>query len=220
MWVTALLIYYISTYNKQIEPALDNFKIKNKNVVAWKGGLKNFKDSLGFKESSSNWDAWKSKGGYMGKYQIGKIALIDISSKDINLFGKKFNGDDADAFISKFKIYRSATFTPEQQERALEILLLANKKYLGELYIQDIIGTVIDGITITESGLLAAAHLVGANRIKKCKCITDIKQLNKRCKDGNGIHAIEYAKQFSGFDLKDLKNNFKNGKICKTSFTV
>jgi hypothetical protein len=73
-------------------------------------------------------------------------------------------------------------------------LLLYNKKRLKK-YIDRFDGQVINGILITESGLLAAAHLGGAGSVKKWFRTGKIKQ------DGNGVKITQYMEQFSGYSL-------------------
>ena len=73
-------------------------------------------------------------------------------------------------------------------------LLQTNKKYLQK-YIDEFDGQVVNGILVTESGLLAAAHLGGAGSVKKWF------KTGKVRKDGNGVKITTYMQQFSGYDL-------------------
>ncbi len=73
-------------------------------------------------------------------------------------------------------------------------LLQTNKKYLQK-YIYEFEGQVVNGILVTESGLLAAAHLGGASSVKKWF------KTGKIRKDGNGVKITTYMQQFSGYDL-------------------
>ncbi len=54
---------------------------------------------------------------------------------------------------------------PEIQEKALNALLSMNKYRLRNY--MHFIGVTINDVKITESGMLAAAHLVGAKSVKK-----------------------------------------------------
>src|SRR6056300_482252 len=95
-----------------------------------------FLEDLGFRESSGNYKA-VNKYGYLGKYQFGRKTLNAIDMKH----------------ISK----RQFLSSPELQEEAMQRLMLANYKSLKR-YIKKYNGTVVHGILITKSGVLAAAH--------------------------------------------------------------
>ena len=102
-----------------------------------------FKEAVGFKESQGRYNRINTL-GYLGKYQFGKSTL------------------------KRFKIYNTTLFLqdPELQENAFVALCSLNKWIL----IRDIkrsVGKRINGIKITESGILAAAHLAGAGSVKK-----------------------------------------------------
>jgi len=73
-------------------------------------------------------------------------------------------------------------------------LLRYNKKRLQK-YIDKFDGQTINGILITESGLLAAAHLGGVGSVKKWFRTGKVK------KDGNGIKITSYMERFSGYNL-------------------
>ena len=63
----------------------------------------------------------------------------------------------------------------------------------------------IRGIEITESGILAAAHLAGAGNIKKY-----LRSHGKLSfKDGYGSSVHHYIKLFSGFDTSFIEANRK-----------
>jgi hypothetical protein len=109
----------------------------------------------------------------MGKYQFGKSTLKTLKIK-----------------VTKEEFLNN----PNLQEEAMRKLLIYNKKRLKK-YIDRFDGQVINGILITESGLLAAAHLGGAGSVKKWFRTGKIKQ------DGNGVKITQYMEQFSGYSL-------------------
>jgi len=102
-----------------------------------------FKEALAFKESQGRYNLINSL-GYMGKYQFGHSAL------------KAIGIDNSADFLTN----------PRLQERAFKVLLAKNKWELRE-EIEKYDGTVVNGVLITESGILAAAHLGGAGSVKK-----------------------------------------------------
>ena len=131
-----------------------------------------FLNSIGMRESSNRYDVVNGW-GYMGKYQFGKRTLKNL-------------GYD----ISKKEFLNS----PHIQEMAMLDLLSHNKKIL-QSYIDDYSGIVVDGTEITESGILAAAHLAGPGNVKRYF------KKGKQFKDGNGTKLTSYLTQFSGYKL-------------------
>ena len=72
--------------------------------------------------------------------------------------------------------------------------LLYNKKRLNK-YINKYEGQIIHGVLVTESGLLAAAHLGGAGSVRKWFRTGKVRQ------DGNGVKITSYMKRFGGYNL-------------------
>ena len=75
-------------------------------------------------------------------------------------------------------------------------------KYIGNKKIERFCGC-----SITNSGLIAAAHLRGAKRLSEFFEELDkkgkIKDMSKYC-DKNGKSVIDYMKQFAGYNLKEI----------------
>ena len=131
-----------------------------------------FLNDLGHQESGNRYDI-VNRFGYMGRYQFGKSTLRTLKIKV-----------SKEAFLS----------SPDLQEYAMQQLLCYNKKRLQK-YIDEFDGQIVHGILVTESGLLAAAHLGGAGSVKKWF------RTGKARKDGNGIKITSYMKRFSGYEL-------------------
>jgi hypothetical protein len=133
------------------------------------------------RESSGN-PKIVNKLGYMGKYQFGETALKEV-------------GLDKKVKLSKFR--RNPSIWPEkQQDIAMKKLLSKNKQYL-RIYISKYNNKVVGGIKITESGLLAGAHLLGASNVKK---FLDSGGKHNPT-DGFGTKLSEYLNKFSGYSL-------------------
>ena len=131
-----------------------------------------FLTALGHRESGNRYNI-VNRFGYMGKYQFGESTLKTLKIK-----------------VTKEEFLNN----PDLQEEAMKKLLIYNKKHLKK-YINKFDGQIINGILITESGLLAAAHLGGAGSVKKWFRTGKIKQ------DGNGVKITQYMEQFSGYNL-------------------
>jgi len=134
--------------------------------------LEKFLDAIGHRESTNRYDV-VNPWGYMGRYQFGKSTLkglgYDVSRKE---------------FLSN----------PELQEEAMMALLNHNKEKLQK-YIDVFDGKTINGIYITESGILAAAHLGGQGSVKRYF------KNGKVFRDGNGTKITSYMDKFSGYDI-------------------
>lgn len=138
-----------------------------------------FKQAVGIKESQGIYTLVNPY-GYMGKYQFGKTALRALG------------------------IYNSKVFlkSPQLQEKAFKALLSKNKWELRK-EISRYEGKVIGGIKITESGLLAAAHLAGANSVK-----TYLKSNGRNgYRDGFGTSIKSYIRKFGGYDTSNIVAN-------------
>ena len=110
-----------------------------------------FKESLAHRESRGSYSV-VNRFGYMGKYQFGKRLL------------RFFGVTDTDAFLQ----------SPQLQEQVFSLSLQRSKWFLRKEIAQNV-GKKINGIEITESVILAAAHLAGATSVKnflKTKAIT------------------------------------------------
>ena len=135
-----------------------------------------FKQAIAIKESQGLYKL-VNRYGYMGKYQFGKSTLRALGIKDTKDFLNN----------------------PGLQERAFKALLSKNKWELKD-EIDKFEGRIIKGVTITESGLLAAAHLAGANSVKGF-----LHSKGKRgYKDGFGTSLKSYIKKFGGYDTSGI----------------
>tara|TARA_Y100000361_G_scaffold530_1_gene442 strand:+ start:675 stop:1199 length:525 start_codon:yes stop_codon:yes gene_type:complete len=131
-----------------------------------------FLDALGHQESGNRYDI-VNRYGYMGRFQFGKATLRTIKVKV-----------DKETFLNN----------PQIQDYAMLKLLCYNKNKLQK-YIDNFEGQEINGILVTESGLLAAAHLGGQGSVKKWF------KTGKVRKDGNGVSITSYMKRFGGYNL-------------------
>ncbi len=140
-----------------------------------------FKEAVAFKESQGNYFTVNTL-GYLGKYQFGKETLKMIGIYNPNQF----------------------LYNPELQEKAF----LANTERNKWILRKDIVrfeGKTINGITVTESGILAAAHLAGAGSVKKF--LRSYGSVN--FSDAYGTSIKNYMKKFQGYDTSSIVANRK-----------
>lgn len=140
-----------------------------------------FKEALAFKESGGDYFSVNTF-GYLGKYQFGKETLKMIGIKNATKFLKN----------------------PKLQERAF-IANAERNKWILRRDIKNFVGKRINGIIITESGILAAAHLAGPGNVKKYLRSYGLNNFA----DGYGTTVHEYMKRFSGYDTSFVKPNKK-----------
>jgi hypothetical protein len=140
-----------------------------------------FKEAIGFKESRGDYSIINIY-GYLGKYQFGKGTLKLIGIKDTQ------------GFIDNSYL----------QEQAFSANTSRNKWILRR-DIRRFQGTYVGGIKITESGMLAAAHLAGPGNVKKYLRSGGTIEFN----DAFGTSIKYYLKKFSGYDTSFIVANKK-----------
>lgn len=143
-----------------------------------------FKERLAFRESQCDYGIVNTL-GYMGKYQFGKSTLNFLGIKDT----KKFLKD------------------PALQEKAF-VKLLAYNKYVLQRDLKRYVGKRVGGVWITESGVLAAAHLGGAGAVQAFLRSNGTTNFS----DAYGTSITEYMKQFAAYDVSQIKPE-KNPRI-------
>ncbi|SFU37775.1 hypothetical protein SAMN05216480_10268 [Pustulibacterium marinum] len=154
--------------------------IKNKITPPFIGkSFTGFKEALGYKESRGNYFIVNQL-GYLGKYQFGANTL--------SAFGIR----DTQKFLN----------SPELQEKVFLAYMSRNKAILKN-EIAKYTGKTIGGVLVTESGLLAAAHLGGAGNVKRYLRTNGA----TRFKDANGASVRFYMKKFSGYDVSFIKSD-------------
>ena len=136
-----------------------------------------FKEILGYKESTSDYKK-VNKFGFMGKYQFNLNTL------------KMYKIKNSKKFINN----------AELQERVFLINVQRNKWILRK-DIKWFVGSNINNTIITESGIIAAAHLAGPGNVKKY-----LRSRGKyNTKDAFGTSISKYMEYFKGYDLTMIK---------------
>jgi hypothetical protein len=160
-------------------PSEKQYEYTNLNVPYTGRFFIGYKEAIAFKESQGKYRKINSL-GYMGKYQFGEETLKTIGVHDSNQFLN----------------------SPKLQEKAFVALLAKNKSLLKDI-IDKYEGQVVAGILITESGILAAAHLGGAGSVKKF-----FKHDGKRYfKDAYGTSIRSYMREFGGYETSGIEAN-------------
>jgi hypothetical protein len=135
-----------------------------------------YKEAIAFKESQGKYKKINSL-GYLGKYQFGTETLKTVG------------------------VHNSSQFlnSPKMQEEAFIALVAKNKSELKDI-IERYEGQMVSGIRVTESGILAAAHLGGVGSVKKF-----FKHDGKRYfKDAYGTSIRSYMRDFGGYETSGI----------------
>lgn len=140
--------------------------------------LKRYLDAIGHSESRNNPKAY-NRYGYVGKYQFGYAARKSCGYGEV-----------------KFRdfIKNPTVWSEEDQEAAMITLMSKNESHLKDV-IRRYNGKTIKGVTITKSGILAAAHLAGAGGVKRYF------RNGSNPRDAYGTGLEDYLFKFSGFNI-------------------
>lgn len=163
--------------------------------------LQDFLNDLGARESGGNYKAL-NKYGYAGKYQMGEAALVD--SGYYKKTSRIYNNDWSGSFLGKDGVNSLQDFlnNPKAQENAQIIFKKKQWGYLKAVGAHNYLGQIINGYKITDSGLLAGAHLKGAGSV-----IAYLKSGGKdNSKDAFGTSIESYIKKFAGYDVSLITN--------------
>ncbi len=151
------------------------------NILFTEDSFVGFKEALAFKESGGNYFTVNDF-GYLGKYQFGKGTLALIGVYNPNGF----------------------LYSPALQEKAI-IANLSRNKWVLRKDIKRYVGRNFNGVLVTESGILAAAHLAGPGNVKKY-----LRSAGKfGFQDAFGTSIKNYMKKFSGYDTSCIVPNKK-----------
>ena len=145
-----------------------------------------FKEFLGFFESGSDYNKI-NRFGYLGKYQFGKGTLKIYGVSDLNNFIK----------------------SPELQEKIF-LMNVKRNKWILRREIKKYSNIFLGDLYISESGILAAAHLSGPGNVKKFLRNKASKDFNK--KDANGTSISDYIRIFKNYNLGNI-NQERRPKI-------
>lgn len=154
----------------------EDYSLTNLNIPFTGNHLIGFKEAVAFKESQGKYRKVNSI-GYMGKYQFGSKTLRSVGVHNDKAFLKN----------------------PALQEKAF-IALLSKNKWILRREINKYEGKIINGVEITESGILAAAHLGGAGSVKNF-----FKNKGRHFRDAYGTSLRSYMKAFGGYNISYIE---------------
>ena len=171
----------LTTSNLNLEYSVESKDNSNLNYLPIPYTVRDFvgfKNFLGFFESGSDYDKI-NRFGYIGKYQFGKGTL--------KMYG-----------VTNLVNYKN---NPELQEKIFLMNVMRNKWILRR-EISWYSNRYLGGVYVSESGIIAAAHLSGPGNVKKYLRSHCDANLNK--KDANGTSISDYMRIFKDYDIEDI----------------
>ena len=161
---------------------------------------KDFYESLGAKESSNNYQAENDSTRYIGKYQMGESALVDVGyytkpPKEGQKDGTQYNNDWKGTWTGKNGVNSLQDFKnngPVQEKAVREYHQTVWNSYLEKYHQYE--GHDLNGAKLTKSGMIGYAHLVGAGSLKKY--IDSKGEVDKS--DQNVVRGSSYLRDLAG----------------------
>jgi hypothetical protein len=160
-------------------PTQDRDQYVNLNIPFTGKFFIGYKEAIAFKESQGKYGKVNTK-GYLGKYQFGAQTLRSIGVRNTAAFLRD----------------------PKLQEKAFVALLAKNKWELRE-EIEKYSGTIVGGVYVTESGILAAAHLGGVGSVKRFFRTNGTRNF----KDAYGSTLRSFMRKFGGYETSAIPAN-------------
>jgi hypothetical protein len=159
-----------------------------------------FITALGERESASDYSAVNTL-GYLGKYQFGEAALIDLGyykpdGTPENDWQGVWTGKDGVRNVTEFLASHAA------QDKAIKewIMLLWRYAMDPEFGLDKFLASNIKGITITPAAIIAGAHLVGLNPVKSFLESNGVQD----SPDPYGTRVSEYMAHFAWHEICEL----------------
>lgn len=198
-------------------------------AVSRKESSSDLSQSLSAKE---NVNAAKIKNdlGYIGFFQFGEAALIDLGYYNHwnNNSDKTKKNDWTGSWVGQRNIKSLNQFlnSPSLQIQVIDDWINFLCKKLRGRSFNEYYGKIINGIEITESGAIAGSHLVGDGGLGSFLGVPGFKGKYKES-DGNNVHISKYIEMFNHYDLESccerkiyisLKNQI--GQVVKNKKVV
>ena len=175
--------------------------------------LEDFYNDLGIRESGGDYSVinpW----GFVGKYQMGESAMVDAGYYVKP--SRNYNNDWTGNFTGKDGVYSLNDFrkNKQAQENAQKAFKKAQWRQLKVLGLDKYVGSEINGVKVTQSGLLAAAHLKGPGGVQEY-----LHSSGKSVpKDKLGTSVEHYMSKFGGYDVSEITG--LKTDVNTSSFTI
>jgi len=164
-------------------------------AMAERGDFDAFLKALSLRESAGEYRAINSL-GYIGAYQFGELALIDLG---YYIPDGTADNDWIGVWTGKDGVFKTSDFleNPSVQDIAMKAWLQKLWDYAAspELSLAQYPGRTVSGIDISPAGILAGAHLVGIWGVASFLHSNGADDPA----DPYGVHVSEYARLFGQY---------------------
>ena len=134
---------------------------------------------------------------FLGAYQFGEAALTDLGY--VRYDGNAYDNNYGGGFTGKNGVRSAQDFlnSKSAQDKAAKAWMRLMWKYIRQQNIAHYAGSKVNGKTLTPSGMLAAAHLLGPGALKQW-----IKSDGRAdLRDPYGTPITMYINRFGGYDV-------------------
>lgn len=135
--------------------------------------------------------------GYVGLFQMGELALQDAgyyqgdATRGVNDWTGGWTGRDGINSLADFRA------SPQAQINAITRYDQVIENYIAANGLSKYIGTTVNGVVLTESGMVAGAHLVGMGNLR-----TWLQSGGRIVPlDGNKVPITTYVSRFAGYNV-------------------
>lgn len=173
----AILKHYIDSNEITVE--IESPKEFNLNLNLSTFDYSKYIEILGLLESNNNY-LIINQFGYLGKYQFSRLTLKQLYLQNKITFDIHEIGSEK--FLKSKKM----------QEEAVKALTYSNLKVITNYGLLEYRFRIIDGVFITNEGMLAACHLLGPYAVRQF--LESGGQINKT--DGNGTSVKDYLSKY------------------------
>lgn len=138
---------------------------------------------------------------FLGAYQFGEAALTDLGY--VRYDGDAFDNNYSGGFTGKNGVRSVRGFLRNRsaQDQAAQEWMRLMWTYIRRENIDHYVGRQVGDTTLTTSGMLAAAHLLGAKSLKRY--IRSGGRADLR--DPYGTPLVRYIEQFGGYDVPFIR---------------
>ncbi|MBW4458520.1 MAG: hypothetical protein KME55_41435 [Nostoc indistinguendum CM1-VF10] len=207
--LTGLFVTCEASYAHSTSSITNN--ITRNNLIAQnRGSCEQFLSALAIRETGQQTPPYDIENalGFIGKYQFGETLLIELGYYQVeNPYNGGGNGVDKNYWRGTWKgkneINSREEFMQNKngvQETAIKEAFSLNSNRISQILqengrsIEQFIGQELQGAKITQSGILAAAHLRGETGV------TNLLLKNEVSNDEFGTSILDYLKEFADYE--------------------
>ncbi len=190
---TAILFAFVSTFYTDRSSKASAFQNSD-----YSDEYGTFLSIMGESESGNDYSALSYDGSFLGRWQIGAMGLQEIGFYD--------SSNNWTSLAASFGITSKETFLASEAGQDYAVLAYHKKilYYAENMGVTSYIDTDVNGVTMTFSGMIAAAHAVGVGGL-----LSLIKN-GTTGESSNDAVGLKYMQMCNGYDIEDT---IRNGEL-------